>query len=657
MAPVGCVGPKSKKRKTSECNEHNGNVESNEILRDEERGNVNISEEDKDGGLILGYSSDDESNSGSEGEEEALESKKSSSENDSCDEWDGDESIEEAAHSEQESDFEDEELSTAHYDEMERENEGANNTGSNPCGFTNAFLERLNKTQDAILQERAKERTPLSVCKYRRSSIGSRNEVGGRRPMATVPWRCVAEEWEATLDVLPTDFFTSKEARLEVRKRVTKGIPAYQGIIITHSNSEDMKSIYNIVWKSKYDLGQRIGTYHQFRIVVGQYARFAVASKMCSANGLCQAGGLFGMMCSLPSVTAFIRYFEIRSAAGTVMNKAWHLIRLGKFAFSYFERNKLPTRKGEVEHVIEYLRGVAKAFKNESRRLASLRKNDESRIGSAMYLCEEDIQHFANTALDEVHDVIESCRDVHIQGREEAVVQFLQKKKQLIQKWSVNFIAVLMLHGGGQRPQVYTVLKTPSRIDLMNMRDEAMSSGVFTLQVSFEKRVRTIDLPKLLVPRAIFRALNFHVNYVLPALYNLHEISEEAPQRNCLLLNTSNGESLDSKQVTTTIQRVLKTFDPELGKVTAMSLRASFATMMIQRHRRGESYANWNEEEFLEYLAKIMNTSTEQLKETYVASDGHTFQACARIVGGLIDSNQKRDDGANENCDMDVFGM
>ena len=56
---------------------------------------------------------------------------------------------------------------------------------------------------------------------------------------------------------------------------------------------------------------------------------------------------------------------------------------------------------------------------------------------------------------------------------------------------------------------------------------------------------------------------------------------------------------------------------------------------------------------FLQYLAKLMNTSSEQLKETYVASNGKSFEACAEIVRGIIDGKEKVR-SYNDN-DLEVF--
>ena len=48
-------------------------------------------------------------------------------------------------------------------------------------------------------------------------------------------------------------------------------------------------------------------------------------------------------------------------------------------------------------------------------------------------------------------------------------------------------------------------------------------------------------------------------------------------------------------------------------------MRSSYATWKFQAYNQGHIFKQLNEEEFLDTLAKIMNTSAEQLKATYIA--------------------------------------
>ena len=99
-----------------------------------------------------------------------------------------------------------------------------------------------------------------------------------------------------------------------------------------------------------------------------------------------------------------------------------------------------------------------------------------------------------------------------------------------------------------------------------------------------------------------------------------------------MILHTERGEPLESRQVTASFRAFLRARDPETGKVTSMTLRASFATAMLQKHRRVETLGLLSEDAFLEYLSKVMNTSVEQLKEIYLSTNVETFEACAEIM-------------------------
>ena len=512
------------------------------------------------------------------------------------------------------------------------------------CGFTNAFLRRLEKTQTSILSRRAALRNSRTIKKKR-----SRHFSGSA---VRDPRMRMKQHWENYLETLSTSFFNSREARLEHSERVTKGRPAYQGVLVTPQNNPDMKCIYEISWKSREDLGQPMGTFEQFRVVVGQYARFAIASGMFRPSQLCKKGTLCDALCSLPAVQAFIRYFEIRSAAGTVMNKAFHLLRLARYATTYFTERNCSVQQGQIQNIIEYLKGVARVFKSESRRQASLRKEEEARDGSGLYLQEGDMVMFANKSVDELNDLIHSAKRAFREGGNSAVEEFLLSDKKIINKWNLNFLSALMFHGGGQRPQVYALLEAPSSVDLVSMVEDARKNGVFHLRLSFEKRARYVDLPNVIFPRVLYRPVKFHVNHVLPTLYKKHGIEVEDPRRKCLLLHTETGDSLDTRHVTASIRAFLKRFDPDLAKVSSMTLRASYATMMLLKYRRGETMGDLTEEKFIEYLAKLMNTSCEQLRETYISSEGGTFKVCAEMISGIMDRNGPI---STANNDLELF--
>jgi hypothetical protein len=60
-----------------------------------------------------------------------------------------------------------------------------------------------------------------------------------------------------------------------------------------------------------------------------------------------------------------------------------------------------------------------------------------------------------------------------------------------------------------------------------------------------------------------------------------------------------------------------------------MTVRASFATVMFRSYRRGK-FGDQTSEQFLSYLAEVMNTSVEMLRSTYIKTNGTEFDDAAR---------------------------
>jgi hypothetical protein len=73
---------------------------------------------------------------------------------------------------------------------------------------------------------------------------------------------------------------------------------------------------------------------------------------------------------------------------------------------------------------------------------------------------------------------------------------------------------------------------------------------------------------------------------------------------------------------------------PELASVTPMVIRASFATWQLRQYADPQCFVGISRDEFMEKLGKIMNTSPEMLRSTYVAYseiDGDQEAAISKI--------------------------
>ena len=94
------------------------------------------------------------------------------------------------------------------------------------------------------------------------------------------------EEWSEYTSEINSDFFKSKEALFKINERVSRGKAAYKGLSLTNRNNSDIRWIYRVSWEGKADLGQSLGTYIQFCVVAGQYARFAIPVDLCAIDDL-----------------------------------------------------------------------------------------------------------------------------------------------------------------------------------------------------------------------------------------------------------------------------------------------------------------------------------------------------------------------------------
>jgi hypothetical protein len=103
------------------------------------------------------------------------------------------------------------------------------------------------------------------------------------------------------------------------------------------------------------------------------------------------------------------------------------------------------------------------------------------------------------------------------------------------------------------------------------------------------------------------------------------------------LLHTERAIPITGDQVRSTWKRFLSELDPELSKVTPMVLRASFATYMIHLYRVGRHFRGLTEQEFMDRLAALMNTSAEMLANVYGGCDLDDYRSTANEMMRVYD--------------------
>jgi hypothetical protein len=81
-----------------------------------------------------------------------------------------------------------------------------------------------------------------------------------------------------------------------------------------------------------------------------------------------------------------------------------------------------------------------------------------------------------------------------------------------------------------------------------------------------------------------------------------------------------------------------------------MVLRASFGTYMIHQYRTGAHFRGFNEEEFFDRLAAMMNTSSDMLANVYGACDLDDYRSTANEMMRVYE-NQSREYDEEEGVD------
>jgi hypothetical protein len=463
------------------------------------------------------------------------------------------------------------------------------------------------------------------------------------------------ERWKHYVRTLPNTFFRSKEALMNRAESAIRGKPLFSGLRVEEQNNSDMRRVFHLCFESKIQLGQPRGTYDQFRCAVGQYLRTYLSFHTDRVLTACAPGRLFESMAEFRLVRAFIGQYQVRASATTVMGKAMHLRRLADEAVSYFTETNEQEQKGRCLSVASYLRSVAASYKTEARRTYRSRNTISDRAERGALLLPADFQRCFNKAKRSLQGIMQYVVQLRCKypGDAPRVQSMLCERNGIMEKWNINLLAALILSGGGQRPQVYAQLELPQASELERFSEDcSRNKQYFALRAGREKTARSVDLPTVLFPRKILEFIQFHVLSLRPILVcELNSTdrltaadSVSVSLGNTLFLHTKNGRALTSSDVKRTLSRFLERVDPEFSTITPMSIRGSYASMMLQARRRKEIFPDMNENAFLEFLAKQMNTSVEQLATTYASCDVDAFEEVANEMMVLCGAGDSEDD-------------
>ena len=480
------------------------------------------------------------------------------------------------------------------------------------------------------------------------------------------------DNWLAYYENKDRKFFTSDQAKmLEPGKtvRLHSGqlrASAYQGANVHENNSYDLR----FCWE--HEFGNRLNqSYINFRTFLGQVVRCAIALNRVDAEVVWDRGELFRIADNLTLWTVIMGYFQEKSMGGTVKHKAQMAGKFIDAARDYFSRFPLygmdQLKNDRMDRkmlaVLRFIRKEARLSVAKAKRLKAFSKEDDSRTERGEFLAQEDISELRNIAASHLNGIMNTFHrrfeDRSAQDRKQRYETFQHMVNPgLLSKWMLNFTALLILYGSGQRNQVFTFLKYPTLSELDMFREEeggAKAKTPLRLHISgFEKRPRDARLPFLMYNPIVFPMVHFHVEFIIPYLHATKEVNVRSRAAKLLLLDTRPLRfRLSSDSIRNTIKKFAKRVDFELH-VTPMRLRAAHATYsmrrFIQRKEEGNRFLmNLTEDQFISYLAGVMNTGVKQIREVYASAmhmdyANHIAKVC-EIVDTHLSSDADRSDG------------
>eukprot|EP00171_Calliarthron_tuberculosum_P002397 IDg2397t1 len=533
-------------------------------------------------------------------------------------------------------------------------------------------LDRALESQNQVIRERL-ERISPHVVKTSRKTYMAAGIIAA--PACSIP-QTLEEKWHSVLNSQPPKFLQGREARMVVGKtrkrrmtstgRVVK--TAYRSLPVSIDNCSDMFTIYETEQDAAAKRGHAMTAWNQFRYAIGQFVRMAIANgAVKNPDILWKEGELFSLATNLSLFKCFTNYYTIEGTSGTVVNKATQMLLFTKHADLHFKTLGAEgnAQTGHVGKCHQFLRRTANANKLETRRQAGIRREESQRAKEGRLVLPSDFENLSHEALRACKamkkDMSEMIKRRVKEGKESssiaAFISIMERSSGFVDKWNIHFINVLILFGCGQRPQVFTILEKMTRFDVDEMFSSLKENRNLPLRIKIsphEKRPRTLDIPHVLFDPKILPSVKFHITFILPYVYSKFKIEPSDPRREFLLLHTRSGNVLMSKSITSTLRRFLVSVDPELGAISTMTIRSCYASNMIARFREGKQRFGVDEETFVEYLAKAMNTSKEQIEETYASACQEEYTASvSRCLGIIKDQEYEKDDSSSESDDSD----
>lgn len=499
------------------------------------------------------------------------------------------------------------------------------------------FLDRFIQSRKDILHRTL----PRSGVHSRPVVAASRHNQGSSRNSCfDESLMCAEGQWALRVSNLPADFFTSREAKLLIsssNNRSKKPL-VYKGMILDDIVLSDLRSYFESQVEPFVFRSQCLSSYKLLKTCLGQLLRYACAVGRSDSLALHKPGEMFKVSSDEKVLRAFILGIQTRCTATTVCSKASALLKWVKFSGIWYSKGDNRSERGKCDASAEYLRSTAAAEKREARRSSRSLKSPFERLSANHVLLAEDFSRAQAKAENSLRSIFATAQSAFSQrrvndvgGQKEVMYEILADKHGgLMRKWCINFLNLIVLHGGGQRAQVYAEMqrdafaigRNGNLVDRVpELRRIAQETGYFYLQTSFEKRQRSQKMPYIRLPVSILDLYLTHCFLCRPAVLKRAGKSDLEGSPALLLLNSEKGCPLTAKQVSSSVKSFFTYMDAELGPITPLVIRKSFASIMYKRYLNGEIHQDKSRSQFLEFLAERLNTSLEQLEESYCAEE------------------------------------
>lgn len=438
------------------------------------------------------------------------------------------------------------------------------------------------------------------------------------------------EKWIKKVDSLPRDFFTSAEAKLEVLEPLQKGGKAYSSLHIREWNNEDLKRVFGLRHGGPL-IGVSRRTWANYVCTVGQYARFCVVyGEVPELYKLRERGHLFKLAKLEEPMRIFASYYEARGGEGSMCTKAKHLRRFCEDAMKWYKKEDDNKSEGLCQDNATRMGTLAQAYRRLEHANDRMSKTVEARIEQGRFITGKDFEKVVGIARKKLDNIMHTIDNDLFSSFKSLV----EHRPGVVHKWCINILALLIMEGGGQRPQVYATLKAPTVVDLALLDYDLKKSPYFTLKTGLEKRPRPSHAPFFTLPKCVFDYVEFHVKHVLPIIIERCDESTESWEKEALLLHSETGRLLESAHVTSTLRLFMSKIDEEWKDITTMDIRSSFATRAIMEYNesRDNDRTNVPKETYLADLATHMNTSVNMLERVYAAVDSREYHQVASRV-------------------------